>query len=592
MPNKTYKCELCNYSTSDRGNYSKHKKTKKHLKKVNIENNKKIGNKITHSKTTVNLPRRYSKKIEKKVHSCEYCDETFARKDSMRRHQRTCAKKMIENMKEAFETKEQLLQMQHEIKTLKDKIKHKDEIIKKEIERGDIYQEHADRYRKLYDDTSSIANNVVSAFRLLSEAFVNPPAIKEGRLEDILTLYDESKDDPIEVVEIEEIESDDDGDYDSDYDSDYSIDDPSDPISEDEIDMDDHQPIKKKDDDFIENIFQHHGDGTLHIYIANMIVKIYKKDNAEDQTIFNSDTSRLTYIISRILYNEGETRWHIDKGGVSTKNIILKPILDELKSYKGMEKKNMVAVDPNMSDLLYCVDSNKKDRNFFRYTQNQRRKEMKDKKYKNIILKEKKKKIRNKTIIQYETELSLFNKKTLDIKKFKKYVKKKNEINHKLFKFYQKRLFRKLKLNGYWNRQKSEQRMINRFKNIFGKPKDTIVCIGDWEQRKHRKFKEPIKGKGFRTLFRRNGYKVYLVDEFRTSCKCSKCEGNCEKFRKCRNPKPMKNDEIISHGLLMCKTCKGLWNRDENSSGNIYKIAHNAVRKKKRPKYLRRSSCQ
>ena len=30
---------------------------------------------------------------------------------------------------------------------------------------------------------------------------------------------------------------------------------------------------------------------------------------------------------------------------------------------------------------------------------------------------------------------------------------------------------------------------IYRFKKIFGSPKDTIVCIGDWEQRKHRKFK-------------------------------------------------------------------------------------------------------
>jgi hypothetical protein len=27
------------------------------------------------------------------------------------------------------------------------------------------------------------------------------------------------------------------------------------------------------------------------------------------------------------------------------------------------------------------------------------------------------------------------------------------------------------------------------------------------------KFKEPIKGKGFRSLFRRSGYKVYMVDE-------------------------------------------------------------------------------
>ena len=44
------------------------------------------------------------------------------------------------------------------------------------------------------------------------------------------------------------------------------------------------------------------------------------------------------------------------------------------------------------------------------------------------------------------------------------------------------------------------------------------------------KYKEPIKGKGMRTLFRKNGYKTYLVDEFRTSCKCSKCDGGrCEK---------------------------------------------------------------
>ena len=30
-------------------------------------------------------------------------------------------------------------------------------------------------------------------------------------------------------------------------------------------------------------------------------------------------------------------------------------------------------------------------------------------------------------------------------------------------------------------------------------------------QKKYRKFKEPIKGKGFRTLFRRNGYKPFLL---------------------------------------------------------------------------------
>ena len=70
-----------------------------------------------------------------------------------------------------------------------------------------------------------------------------------------------------------------------------------------------------------------------------------------------------------------------------------------------------------------------------------------------------------------------------------------------------------------------------------------VIGIGDWEQKKHRKFKEPVKGKGFRSLLRRGGFKVYLVDEFRTSCKCSHCQhedGKCETFRVRRDPNKKK----------------------------------------------------
>ena len=259
--------------------------------------------------------------------------------------------------------------------------------------------------------------------------------------------------------------------------------------------------------------------------------------------------------------------------------------IDELKSYSKIKNKNIVAIDPNMSDLLYCVDGDNKERNFFRYTQNQRRKETKHKKYRNIILQ-----LKDKKVIELETELSKYNRKTLEYAEFKKYIQKKNEVNIKLFKFYENYIFRKLKLNSYINRLKSEQQLIKRFKKIFGEPKDTIVCIGDWEQRKHRKFKEPTKGIGFRNMFRKSGFQVYLVDEFRTSCRCSNCEGGeCSKFRKIRNPKPAKNNSILSHGLLLCKKDCGLWNRDENSARNIYKIANNAINKKERPNYLSRS---
>ena len=45
------------------------------------------------------------------------------------------------------------------------------------------------------------------------------------------------------------------------------------------------------------------------------------------------------------------------------------------------------------------------------------------------------------------------------------------------------------------NRKKNEQKLINNFKKIFGKPEETIVIFGDFEQKQHMKYKEPIKGK-------------------------------------------------------------------------------------------------
>jgi hypothetical protein len=263
--------------------------------------------------------------------------------------------------------------------------------------------------------------------------------------------------------------------------------------------------------------------------------------------------------------------------------------IDELTDYTNIKNKKIVSIDPNKADLIYCVDNDNKEANEFRYTQDSRRKECKIKKYAKIILEFKKEKVDGKTIIEYETELSKLNRKTLIIKDFKDYIKKKNEINNKLYKFYEKYIFRKLKLNGYINKKKHEQKMINNFKKIFGKPEEVIITIGDWDQKKQMKYKEATKGIGMRKLFRQNNYKVYLVDEFRTSCMCSICKdekGTCEKFQIRENPKPYKSGNILCHGLLTCKKCYSVWNRDVNSATNIYRIAKNAINGLERPKYL------
>jgi hypothetical protein len=264
--------------------------------------------------------------------------------------------------------------------------------------------------------------------------------------------------------------------------------------------------------------------------------------------------------------------------------------IDELKDYSQLQNKKIVGVDPGKCDLIYCIDNDNKDANHFRYSQDQRRKETKKKKYSKIQLELKQEIINGKTIIEWETELSKFNRKSLDIDKFKNYIQKKSEINNILFNFYEKYIFRKLKLQSYRNIKRSEQKMINHFKKIFGNENDIAVCFGDFEQKQHMKFKEPIKGKGIRTLFRKAGYNTYLVDEFRTSCRCSNCEiGICSKMMIRENPRPFRTGNILVHGLICCKNKCGYWNRDVNGATNIYKIAYNAINNIERPNYLSRN---
>ena len=87
---------------------------------------------------------------------------------------------------------------------------------------------------------------------------------------------------------------------------------------------------------------------------------------------------------------------------------------------------------------------------------------------------------------------------------------------------------------------------------------------------------------------------MYLVDEYRTSARCSKCmdqDAKCSTFLEVKNPRPyrrVKCPTIIRHGLVKCSNCKTYWNRDTNAAINIYKICYNEINNLGRPEYLRR----
>ena len=245
---------------------------------------------------------------------------------------------------------------------------------------------------------------------------------------------------------------------------------------------------------------------------------------------------------------------HITKpfGYVKKEDIYIEDFSQEEKEkYKNH---TIVGIDPNKGDLIYCskIGLDKygySDIDTFRYTQNQRRKEIKTKKYRKIL----KDKMENKPIQhlsidnvstcnarEIESELSNCDFKSCIFDKAKKDLKIKNKVNNLLYGFYELPVFRKLKWFSFINKQRSEANMINNFKEKMGSPENILICFGDWCQNRTMKYNEPTKGRSMRTLFKKAGYNGGLIDEYNTSCKCYIDGKDMEKFRKRGNPRPKK----------------------------------------------------
>ncbi|CAM6067057.1 unnamed protein product [Sphagnum tenellum] len=93
--------------------------------------------------------------------------------------------------------------------------------------------------------------------------------------------------------------------------------------------------------------------------------------------------------------------------------------IDELTDYTKVADKKLVAIDPNMSDLLYCVDGPDADKTIYRYTQDTRRKDTYVKKHRDYLQTRKHKVIDGKRVVEWEVELSAYNKKTTNFAAFK-----------------------------------------------------------------------------------------------------------------------------------------------------------------------------
>jgi uncharacterized protein YbaR (Trm112 family) len=237
-----------------------------------------------------------------------------------------------------------------------------------------------------------------------------------------------------------------------------------------------------------------------------------------------------------------------------------------------------------------------------RYTQMQRRKETHQKIHENI---------RRETCLKQDLiilnsgkrdeNIKIPSRKTIDSVAFNIYLRNYFSTFDKNEAVYGQKIFRKMKFSSFVNTQKSESNFLKNVKKTFGSSSDTTILIGDWSKTSM-KFSACTKGKGFRTMFKRAGYKTFLVDEYLTSSVCPCCkETNLETFKERENPKPWKNNMMKIHGLLRCQSEKcqlkmndrivsRLWNRDDVATLNIKETVEEIMDSGERPVYLSRSN--
>ena len=236
-----------------------------------------------------------------------------------------------------------------------------------------------------------------------------------------------------------------------------------------------------------------------------------------------------------------------------------------------------IFIDPGKRSLFTMMDDKGK---FCSYTNGMRIKETKRLKYQRL-LKNYKDKIH---ITETEETLNKYNSKSCNMDKFKEYISKKLEVNNIVVPLYQNIQFRKYKWYAFINKKRSEDNMLNMIEKKYSE--DHTIIIGDWSIGKQmRNFISTPNLSLKRKLKER--FKVYNIDEFRTSCLSYKTKDLCKNLYL---PDKKGEDRKI-HSILtyqMENNRKGCINRDKNGCKNICYVFNYYKKTGKRPERFRR----
>ena len=201
-------------------------------------------------------------------------------------------------------------------------------------------------------------------------------------------------------------------------------------------------------------------------------------------------------------------------------------------------------------------------------------------------------KINGKSLKEHESELCIYNKKTMDLESFNKYaalrIKLRDELtNEKKYIDY----FSKSRWNSYVNMEQHESKILNEIQDIYGK--NAVIVLGDWSKSKNIKYMSTPTIGTRKWLMKR--FPVYLIDEFCTSKYFGKSDEiiKGEKF-KMKNIVDEKVEVVTKHSVLTFQMGKEkkecIIDRDYNSTICMMKIVKSLLSTGKKPKMFMRKT--
>ena len=251
------------------------------------------------------------------------------------------------------------------------------------------------------------------------------------------------------------------------------------------------------------------------------------------------------------------------------------PYIDDVD--KEELKGSHIFIDPGKRSLFTMMND---DGKFYSYTNKQRVNETKRLKYQNILKKYKD----ELEITSKENELSSYNSKSCNIINFNEFITRKISTNEVLYKLYQNNKFRQYKWYAFINKKRTEDNMLNKIEKTY--TKDSIIIIGDWSIGKQMKNFISTPNLSLKRKLQER-FKVYDIDEYRTSCLNYKTEELCKNlYLPDKTNKERKMHSILTYKMENKRN--GCINRDKNGCKNIQKIFNHYNLYNERPERYKR----